>query len=121
MPTWVYVALGVFSMAALVGVIARLARWRQLEAWQRQALLTLGFAALLVGLLFVRFNMSYFQAQARYLFPVIGVLAIGIVSGISALVPRPARTAVAFLPGVVALVVALAALPTWILPQMRMR
>jgi len=121
LPTGVYVALGAFSAAALVGVIARLARWRQLEAWQRQALLTLGFAALLVGLLFVRFNMSYFQAQARYLFPVIGVLAIGIVSGISALVPRPARTAVAFLPGVVALVVALAALPTWILPQMRMR
>jgi len=122
LPTWpVYVPLGVFSAAALAGVIARLRAWRRFEGWQREALLALGFAALMVAALFVRFNMSYFQAQARYLFPVISVFAIGMVWGISALAPRRARAAAAFLPAAVALALAVIALPVWILPQMGTR
>jgi len=118
LPTWVYVALGIFTTAAWAGVIARLWSWRRLEGWQRQALLTLGFAALLVVLLFARFNMSYFQAQARYLFHVIGVCSMGMVWGISRLARRRAREAAAFLPAAVALVLAIVALPVWIFPQM---
>jgi len=39
------------------------------------AWLVCGVALLLVGLMFLRFNMTFYQAQARYLFTAIGPLA----------------------------------------------
>jgi len=52
--------------------------WRESA---RAQWLNCGFAAI-VFLLFVRFNMQYFQAQARYLFPAIGPIAMGLGIGL---------------------------------------
>jgi peptidoglycan biosynthesis protein MviN/MurJ (putative lipid II flippase) len=41
-----------------------------------------GVFALVVLLLFIRFNGQYFQAQARYLFPAIGPIACGVAIGL---------------------------------------
>ena len=41
-----------------------------------------GVFFLIVLALFVRFNAQYFQAQARYLFPAIGVVAVGVGIGL---------------------------------------
>lgn len=47
--------------------------------------------AILIVLLFVRFNMTYFQAQARYLYPAIGPIAVGVAVGWTTIVKqRPA-------------------------------
>lgn len=45
-----------------------------------------GLFLLIVLLLFVRFNLQYFQAQARYLFPAIGVIAVGVGVAVAATV-----------------------------------
>lgn len=56
------------------------------EPWRFQAVV--GTLALVVTLLFIRFNMTYFQGQARYLFPAIGAFAAWYGLGLSNLL-RP--------------------------------
>ncbi len=50
--------------------------------WTHAALL------LVVFLLFVRFNLQYFQGQARYLYPAIGPITIGLAGGLCHLLGR---------------------------------
>jgi hypothetical protein len=50
--------------------------------------LTLALAAFLVLAAFLRFNMEFFQAQGRYLFPAMGPIAVGFTSGWLAWWPR---------------------------------
>ncbi len=71
----------VYGIAALVtAVLALLAvlRWRS----ERPAALAVAAVfGLVVALLFVRFNMQYFQAQGRYLYPAIAAIAVGLAFG----------------------------------------
>ena len=49
--------------------------------------------ALVVTALFVRFNLQYFQGQARYLYPAIGPIAIGLAWGLIHLLRRRKESA----------------------------
>jgi hypothetical protein len=89
-PVWVYITIGVFAVAGLVG-FARYWRRERLADWQRQAW---GIWALFGALLlasFVRFNFSFFQAQARYLFPALPAAALAFCLGLQQLASVPWR------------------------------
>ena len=74
------------------------------------------FAALLLAS-FVRFNFSFFQAQARYLFPALPAAALAFCLGLQQLVSERRRAPV--LAGAVGLLalLALVGLFLWIAPQ----
>jgi len=117
MPWWIYVALGVLCVISAAGVVRFLLSWKRLDIWHRQALMLLGFSLLLELVVFLRFNMAFFQAQARYLFPVLPVWAMLICLGLGQWAGKR-RTIVELAPGAVALIVAVAALPLWIEPRL---
>jgi hypothetical protein len=65
----------------------------------------------------VRFNFSFFQAQARYLFPILPAAAVACCLGLQQISPPRWRDHV-ILAAVIALaVLALAGLSLWIVPQ----
>ena len=67
-PAWVYEVAAAFVLLALIGFLAYLKR-EKLAAWQRQSWWLAGLLGLLLLAGFIGFNVSFFQAQARYLFP----------------------------------------------------
>ena len=115
-PVWVYVLVGLLALFGAIGFLRHLRRTR-LNEWQRQGwwLCLALFVLLAVG--FVRFNFSFFQAQARYLFPALPAAALALALGLEEFVPVRWRAA-----AMIALPLALAALsltmlPLWIVPQ----
>ncbi len=115
-PGWVYFVTGLIAAVAAVGFARYLERGR-LRDWQTQGWAVAGVFALLLLASFVRFNFSFFQAQARYLFPVLPAAASAFALGLRAISPNrsPARV----LMGAVILlgVLAFAGLHLWIAPQ----
>jgi len=115
-PVWVYIVVGLLAVIGVIGFLRHLRRAR-LSAWQRQGWwLCLALAALLAAG-FVRFNFSFFQAQARYLFPALPAAALALALGFEELLPERWRAA-----AMIALPLGLAALslimlPLWIVPQ----
>jgi hypothetical protein len=86
LPTPVY-GVG-FGAIVLVGLLGLLTALRRKQAAFRPATLANAlFLALILGL-FVMFNRTYFQGQARYLFPAIGPIAVAIGLGLASLVER---------------------------------
>lgn len=67
-------------LAALTGVlvIGYFMRRKAAEGEMKAAHWTCGALLAIVALMFVQFNMRYFQGQARYLFPAIGPIAVGL-------------------------------------------
>lgn len=59
-----------------------------LAVWQRQSLLMFALALIFVLGAFVQFNMTFFQAQARYLFSLIAVVALFWMLGLASLTRR---------------------------------
>jgi len=115
-PWWLNAGFALVGLVGLVGWVRYLRR-SELPAWQRQAWWA---SALLGGLLlasFVRFNMVFFQAQARYLFPgALPAAALALSLGIAQLAPSPAKS---WAPAAVAAALAALALfglPLWVLP-----
>ncbi len=89
-PDWTYRLLVLFSAAAAVGV----ARWLvgpPRVAWQRRALLPAALLGALVVVSFVRFNMTFFQAQGRYLLPALPLWALLFAVGMESLAPPRGR------------------------------
>jgi hypothetical protein len=118
-PFWVYL---LFSLKALIeaGSFARHLARAQLADWQRHAwwVSALFLALLLAG--FIGFNFSFFQAQARYLFPGLPPAATALCLGLNELFPPRWRSAALLVGlGLLALL-AVAGLPIWILPQFRL-
>jgi len=74
-----YRILGLVALALLVG--AYLQRRGQKEGWGSPLNALGGLLTLLVALLFLRFNLTYFQAQARYLYPAIAPIVILLATG----------------------------------------
>jgi uncharacterized membrane protein YdjX (TVP38/TMEM64 family) len=104
------------ALAAFFGF----ARWLErtkLERWQRQGWAVSGLFGLLLLASFIRFNFSFFQAQARYLFPALPAAAVAFAVGLQTLFPRRWQTSM--LVGMVALIAVLAFLgfQSWIAPQ----
>ncbi len=115
-PVYIYLATGVVALAAAFGFARYLGRTK-LADWQRQSWWLSGAFALLLLASFVRFNLSFFQAQARYLFPALPAGAVAFAIGLATLFPVRWRTSI--LVGVTALLAALAfvGLHIWIAPQ----
>jgi len=118
-PFWVYFATGAIALVGLFGFARYLSRVKLIH-YQQEAWIVCGaFAALLIAS-FVRFNFSFFQAQARYLFPALPAAAVAFCLGLQQLVSERRRTpALAGAVGLLALL-ALIGLFTWITPQFRL-
>jgi len=82
MPTWVYLTLAGFSIVTLIASI------RPVAALRRDVLIVYAAVVLLVFAAFVRFNLTYFQAQGRYLYPAIIPIALAFVLGVERLLGR---------------------------------
>jgi len=88
-PPLFYALFLALSLASLAGVFLRL---RREPPDARQGVALSAFAALvgLVGFVFLRFILTFFQAQGRYLYPALVPLAFFFVWGGQGLSPRPA-------------------------------
>lgn len=92
-PTPVYAALAAAVLASLIGRIRWLALGGLRCRWQRHLFLAAASLGLLVIASFIRFNLEFFQAQGRYLFPALPLWASLLVLGLEQLVPPRARPA----------------------------
>ncbi len=79
MPTWWYLLLAPVVAVAVLGIVGRLRRGLGREALPWVPALLAGLLVLLAG--FVGFNLGVFQAQARYFFCFLPVLAIALCAG----------------------------------------
>jgi 4-amino-4-deoxy-L-arabinose transferase-like glycosyltransferase len=74
LPRWVYVCGGLLLLVCACGMVR--ARVRECDAKLRRGWALCGLLFALVFLGFLRFNMTYFQAQARYLLPALSAMAL---------------------------------------------
>jgi 4-amino-4-deoxy-L-arabinose transferase-like glycosyltransferase len=95
MDRWLYLLFGAFSLAALLGLGRFYARLRRspegLWQWPRPMALVLGVGMFGALAMLLHFNTVYFQAQARYLFPLLPGFVLALILGLAQLVPRRAR------------------------------
>jgi 4-amino-4-deoxy-L-arabinose transferase-like glycosyltransferase len=73
-PSGLYIALILLFVALFLGWVFRVMR-KEDRDFKAVQILHIGFV-LLIGALFVQFNMQYFQGQGRYLFPALGPIAV---------------------------------------------
>jgi 4-amino-4-deoxy-L-arabinose transferase-like glycosyltransferase len=118
-PSWVYITTGVVAITGILGFFLRYLQSAKLSAWQRQAWWLCGLLAVLLLASFVRFNLSFFQAQARYLFPALPPAALAFALGLEQLSPGRARPWVLLAAAVLLAALSIVGLPLWILPQFR--
>jgi len=116
MPTWLYLGLAALTAAAGVGATLEARDARAWEAWRRRAAWVLGAAVLLVAASFVRFNVAFFQAQGRYLFLALPVVAMVVTAGWGRLFPTGLRTAGYTVLWLGMMALSALALPVWVLP-----
>jgi 4-amino-4-deoxy-L-arabinose transferase-like glycosyltransferase len=117
MPTWgTYIPLTVVTAAALAGLALELGEARAWEAWRRRAGWVLAMAVLLVAASFVRFNVTFFQAQGRYLFLALPVIAMALSTGWGRLFPTGLRSAGYTVLWLGMMALSALALPAWVLP-----
>jgi 4-amino-4-deoxy-L-arabinose transferase-like glycosyltransferase len=117
MPTWgVYMPLAVITAAGLAGLWLELVDGRAWDRWRKRAAVVLTVAFVLVLASFIRFNLSFFQAQGRYLFLALPVIAIALMAGWGRFFPERLRTAAYFVLWLALLGLTAAALPEWIIP-----
>lgn len=118
MPVWIYLILLLTGLVALVGSVRPLISLGRESRGSRDALIVIGTVAVLVLASFVRFNLSFFQAQGRYLYPAIIPIALTFVLGIERLLPeRNRRWSAAVVNGGM-LLLSLAALVTTVIPDL---
>jgi len=85
-PNTLYRVLLAFTALSFLGWVLSLGKDDWKESRHIQALNAIFF--LIVLILFLRFNMQYFQAQARYLLPAMGPIACGFAVGLSQLTSK---------------------------------
>jgi 4-amino-4-deoxy-L-arabinose transferase-like glycosyltransferase len=115
-PYYVYFATGGVALAALFGF----ARWLErakIGGWQRQGWILCGLLGLLLLASFVLFNFSFFQAQARYLFPVLPAAGAAFALGLRVLFPPRWQTGMLVSVVVLIALLAFVGLHLWIAPQ----
>lgn len=118
MPTWVYLFLAVISLVALIGSVRSFVALRRESAGQGDALIVMMMVGALVLLSFIRFNLSFFQAQGRYLYPAIIPIALTFVFGIERLLPEGNRRWSAAVVNGGMLLLTFAALMTTVIPSL---
>lgn len=83
MDRWVYAALALFSLLVLAGLALAWLRRRGNETSRQQAVLLI--AAVLATLaVFLGYNLTFLQAQGRYLFPALIPIASGVAAALAA-------------------------------------
>jgi O-antigen/teichoic acid export membrane protein len=112
----VYIAFSAKALAEAVSFARHLIR-EKLADWQAQAWVVSAVLSALLLVSFIRFNLSFFQAQARYLFPALPPVAVALCLGLQGLAPK-GRGWIALIIGV-ALLLALTTTGfyLWIVPQ----
>jgi len=118
MPTWAYYGLAVISLAVGIGSLRGIARARAKSAANRDLLLVYGVTLALVLLAFIKFNLSFFQAQGRYLYPALIPISVLWAAGIGGLLPVHLRRFMPYLAVGIPLIVQIVALATCIIPKM---
>jgi 4-amino-4-deoxy-L-arabinose transferase-like glycosyltransferase len=101
-PNVVYRVLLALTLLCFIAWIATFfkADWKEARAVQ---VLNAAFIAIVV-LLFLRFNLQYFQGQGRYLYPAIGPISLAISAGCFVLLKDRGKVGVAVVAGVLMLV-----------------
>ncbi|MGQ9731710.1 MAG: hypothetical protein ACUVX8_10615 [Candidatus Zipacnadales bacterium] len=84
LPDWCYLIGTLLTVLSVLGGMRRLRGWRTASREARSIWSLFALAVILVVLQFLQFNMTFFQAQARYIFPAIAPLACGFVAGLAA-------------------------------------
>ncbi len=118
MPTWTYLALAAVTLVALVGSIRPFITLNRESTERRHALIVMAALAVLVLLSFIRFNLTYFQAQGRYLYPAIIPISLAMVIGIERLLPEGNRRWSAVVVNGGMLLLTLTALVTAVIPNL---
>jgi len=83
-PSWVYPPLLVLVLVSVAGGLKWYIGWRRAGCPPAPGAERLGVSALhavFVAAAFLNFNATYFQAQARYLFPSLCILSLGLAGG----------------------------------------
>ncbi|MCC6441868.1 MAG: DUF2142 domain-containing protein [Armatimonadetes bacterium] len=82
MSPWIYALFGLVACISIYGLVRY---WegpgRQLQGYQKESQLVFAVGWLLVHALFFKFMLTFFQAQGRYLFPVLLPSALWLVIG----------------------------------------
>ncbi|MDW8321718.1 MAG: glycosyltransferase family 39 protein [Armatimonadota bacterium] len=94
LPDRVYLVLGGLHLLSLLGFA--LALWRERESFAEGAYrwwIVAGVLTLLVAGAFVRFILTYFQTQGRYLYPALAPIVLAFVIGWRSLFPTHLRVA----------------------------
>lgn len=94
LPDRVYLVLGVLHLLSILGFA--LALWRERESFSEGAYrwwVVTGLLTLFVLGAFVRFILTYFQTQGRYLYPALVPVVLALVIGWRSLFPAHLRTA----------------------------
>ena len=118
LPFQVYLVTGLIALVGLAGFARYLAR-AELQDWQRQAWVVFGLLGFLLLAGFIKFNLSFFQAQARYLFPALPAAALAFGLGFEQWFPRGWRHGAPLAAALGLALLALLALPLWITPQLQ--
>ncbi len=119
-PGWVYIVAAAVALVAAIGFVRYLRRERP-TGWQAQAWVLFVVLGGLVLASFVRFNLSFFQAQARYLFPALPPVALACCLGLEQYVSGRRRLWVSWGAAGALAVLVLVGLPWWIVPQFAYR
>jgi 4-amino-4-deoxy-L-arabinose transferase-like glycosyltransferase len=90
MPTWLYMALGVISLAVAIGLIKTLKELWKLPT-ERIGIILYVLTVVLTVATFIQFNLNFFQAQGRYLYPALVPISTFWVLGIERLLPTAIR------------------------------
>jgi len=116
LPSQVYIVTGLIALVGLAGFARYLAR-AELQDWQRQAWVVFGLLGFLLLAGFIKFNLSFFQAQARYLFPALPAAALAFGLGFEQWFPRGWRHGAPLAVAIGLALLSLLALPLWITPK----
>lgn len=85
------VTLGLLGLCALGWLLTIRRAKEEFEPTERKFHILAATLVGLVCLLFLQFNLTYFQAQGRYLYPAIAAIAIGLSVGLLRWIPRSMR------------------------------
>lgn len=118
MPVWTYCALGAVSAAVAIGSVRGVLGVRAKSSVARDVLLVYGVLVLLVLLVFVKFNVMFFQAQGRYLYPALIPISVLWALGMERLLPGSKRRFTPWLAVGVPLVAQIVALAACVVPEM---
>jgi hypothetical protein len=118
MPTWIYQCLAVVCVGSIVGCALGVKRLRVDSQFYRDVTMVAFTTLALVLLAFLQFNMKYFQAQGRYVYPALLPLSLFWAIGAGNFLPVRSRYISVYITAGIMIAVQIVALLTCIVPEM---